>query len=130
MKQIHFGLLSLGLFLSGCSVMHFKNGSAESSGKIHEAWHHNVAYSLLEVSPPIDLKTQCEGRGWTQVTTQETLITGLAGAVDEAITGLFVPGGINIWDPQFIQWTCSEGAGAPASNSPAAPADTAGRGLP
>lgn len=119
MKIALIGLSVSGLLLSGCSVMHFKNGETPARGQVHEAWHHNAAYSLLEVSKPVDLKTLCAGKGWSRVTTQETFVTGLAGGVDNALTGIVVPGGIDIWDPQFIQWTCGDETGAPAADAPA-----------
>lgn len=101
-----------GLVLSGCSVMHFQNGAVEPTGRMHESWHHNVAYSLLEISKPLDMKTLCADQGgkWSMITTKETFITGLAGQADEALTGALLKsaGGIDLWDPQMVEYTCGK----------------------
>ena len=42
------------------------------------------------------------------ITTKETFVTGLAGQADNAATGLLVPGGIDVWDPQMVEYTCGK----------------------
>jgi len=115
-------VLSAGLF-SGCSVMHFKNGSADNSGRVNENWHHNMLFSLLEASKPLNMKTLCPG-GWVSVTTKETFVTGLVGGIDNALTSVLLPpGGIDVWDPQAVEWVCGEGGGI-------RPADTTATSAP
>jgi hypothetical protein len=105
-------LLSLavsGLLLSGCSVMHFRNGDVESESRPMEKWHHNVAYSLMEISPVINLGALCDDTAWSVVTTKETFVTGLAGSIDGIVTGPFTAGvGVDVWDPQMVEYTCAE----------------------
>jgi hypothetical protein len=100
------------LILTGCSVMHFQNGQVEPAGRLHEQWHHNVAYSLYEVSKPLDMKALCPENGgkWSMVTTKETFITGLAGQADDVITAglLKGAGGVDLWDPQMVEYTCGK----------------------
>ena len=104
MKKLSLLTLAAGLLLSGCSVMHFKNGSVEKSGAAMEKWHHNVAYSLYELSGPLDAKTLCSQTGtWSMITTKETLITGLAGSAVNTVAY-----GVNIWDPQMVEYTCGK----------------------
>lgn len=104
-----------GYCLAGCSVMHFKNGDVKSEGPVLEKWHHNVAFSLMELSPVLDLSTLCPDKKWSMITTKETFLTGLAGTADEALTGALLHGaGINLWDPQMIEWKCG---GAKAGNA-------------
>jgi hypothetical protein len=100
-----------GLILSGCSVMHFQNGSVEPSGKTIESWHHNVAFSLLEVSKPLDMKTLCAENGgkWSMITTKETFVTGLAGSIDDIVTGaLLKRTSLDLWDPQMVEYACGK----------------------
>jgi hypothetical protein len=90
-------ILGATALLCGCSVMHFKNGSVEPSGRTVEKWHHNVALSLYEVSPPLDMKALCAEKQWSMVTTKETVVTALAGTV---LSGL--------WDPQLAVYKCGD----------------------
>ncbi len=108
MKTFISSLAAASLLLCGCSVMHFQNGTVEPTSRPIEKWHHNVAYSLLEISKPIDLKAACSAGTWSMITTQETFITGLAGNADNVLTGILVPGGIDIWDPQMVEYTCGK----------------------
>jgi len=95
-------LAGAALLLCGCSVMHFKNGDVAAEGRPVERWHHNVAYSLYEYSEPLDMKTLCSATGkWSDVTTKETFITGLAGSVDALIY-------VDIWDPQIVEYSCGK----------------------
>jgi hypothetical protein len=109
-NSILASLAAAGLILSGCSVMHFQNGAVEPSGRAIEKWHHNVAFSLMELGAPIDMKKLCpESAGkWSMITTKETFITGLAGGVDNAVTSAFTGVGIDIWDPQMVEYTCGK----------------------
>jgi hypothetical protein len=108
-KKLLISLATAGLLLSGCSVMHFQNGAVEPAGRPMEKWHHNVAYSLLEVSPVINIGALCDDAPWSVVTTKETLVTGLAGAIDGILTGPLTAGvGVDIWDPQMVEYSCGE----------------------
>ena len=107
MKNI-LSIIAAAALLTGCSVMHFQNGTVEAEGRPVEKWHHNVAYSLMEVSKPVDLKELCADKKWSMITTKETFVTGLAGSADNALTGILVPGGIDIWDPQMVEYTCGK----------------------
>lgn len=124
MKIFKLGLLAaLSASLMGCSVMHFKNGSIDGDEQPREKWHHNFAYSLYEGSPPIDLKSECEGRAWSNVTTKETLVTGLAGGADDAVTaGILKGGGINLWDPQLVVIECGDGSPSSQPDATSTPA--------
>jgi len=94
-------LIAAATLLCGCSVMHFQNGDVAPEGRPIEKWHHNVAYSLYELSKPVDMKTLCADRSWSMVTTKETLITGLAGSADSFIY-------VDLWDPQMVEYYCGK----------------------
>lgn len=89
--------LAFAAVLCGCSVMHFQNGPVEPRDRTVDTWHHNVALSLYEISPPLNMTTLCAGKNWSMVTTKETVVTALAGMVGGAI-----------WDPQIASYTCGE----------------------
>ncbi|HKP97333.1 MAG TPA: hypothetical protein VJ385_16420 [Fibrobacteria bacterium] len=113
-----------GLCFAGCSVMHFKNGDVKNEGHVQEKWHHNAAFSLMELSPVLNLSALCPEKNWSMITTKETFLTGLAGSADEAVTGALLHGaGIDLWNPQAIEWYCG-GAIAGNAASPA-PDDSA-----
>ena len=108
MKTKLAGLIAAAFFCTNCSVMHFKNGSAPSDNEVREEWHHNAALSLLELSAPVDLTKRCTEGKWSVVTTKVTFLNALAGSVDEAVTAGLTKGfGINLWDPQTVEWECS-----------------------
>ena len=101
----------LAFALSGCAVMHFKNGEVESAEPPVAKWHHNVLLSLVETSPVVNLKGNCDDKEWSMFTTKETFATGLLGGLDDIATSVFMPpgfGGIDIWDPQAIEYSCAE----------------------
>lgn len=91
------------LSLVGCSVMHFQNGPVQAEGRTIEQWHHNVALSLYEVSPPLNMKALCADKPWSMITTQETFATGLAGAAVNSVAL-----GVSVWDPQMVDYTCGK----------------------
>jgi hypothetical protein len=108
MKHLSFvSAAAAALLFVGCSVMHFQNGPVEPAGRYVEKWHHNLAYSLYEVSPPLDMRALCPEGDWSKVTTKRTFITVLAGGIDDALTSVILPpSGIDIWDPQMVEYTC------------------------
>jgi hypothetical protein len=107
-KKLLISLAAAGLLLTGCSVMHFQNGTVEPNDRPVEKWHHNVALSLLEVSPVVNIGALCDDKPWSMVTTKETFVTGLAGSVDNIVTSAFAGFGIDIWDPQAVEYSCGE----------------------
>ncbi|GEM_PF-328461 len=132
MKKIYFSALVFGLLFSGCSVMHFKNGEVESAGPLHEEWHHNGIFTLVEFSPPVDLAGRCPGRNWSVITTKLSFVTGLVGGIDQAVTGLVIPGGLDLWSPQDVEWYCGEkvaGAAVPTDSTKKAPKEAASHSL-
>lgn len=124
MKKNIFVAALAGLCFAGCSVMHFKNGDVKNEGPVQEKWHHNAAFSLMELSPVLNLSALCPEKTWSMITTKETFLTVLAGSADEVVTGALLHGvGIDLWDPQAIEWYCG-GAKSGGTVSPA-PADSA-----
>lgn len=89
--------------LSGCSTIIFSNDNASSTVEYKE-WHHNVAYSLYEISEPVNLDRYCED-DWSEVVVEKDLVTAIAGGVDEAVTA-FV-GGVDVWDPWAVTVRCA-----------------------
>ena len=97
MKLSLSALAFAALTLTGCSVMHFKNGPVEATGRTSERWHHSVGYALYELSGPLDMTKLCADKSWSMVTTQESVATGVAGMVGGAI-----------WNPQLVLYTCGK----------------------
>lgn len=113
----------IALALSGCAVMHFQNGDVESDGPATSKWHHNVLLSLVEVSPVVNLKANCDDKEWSMFTTKETFGSGFVGGLDNVATSLLTPrgfGGIDLWDPQVVEYSCAKG-GTESPANPEAP---------
>jgi len=94
-------MLCMSLALSACHKMVIVNSQAEPGGAATEDMHINLAFSLYEHSPPVDLKQKCPDRSWHSVTTVDTPITIILGMVDSA---LFI---FDAWDVQSVQVECS-----------------------
>ena len=87
--------------VSGCSTIEFTNGEGMSNEQ-YSVWHHNVAYSLYEVSPPVQPSKFCPD-GWSKVTVEKDIVTAIGGSVDEAMTF----GAVDIWDPWAVSINCA-----------------------
>ena len=95
-----FGLLSV--LCAGCSTIQFQNGPSTQPREISNEWHHIAAFSLMEVSDPVDLTDRCNGKAWDTVTTERTFINGLAGMIDSLIIG------VDLWEPWTVEYSCRE----------------------
>jgi len=89
------------LFMASCGVMHFENGKRSGSGTTYSAWHHNGIYDLVEFSSPVTPNRFCGERDWKRFTTKHTVLTAIAGSIDEML--LF---GVNVWSPQVVECEC------------------------
>ena len=96
MKQV-LGIVTAVVLLTGCYRLNFTNGAA--NGAAYDTWHHSVAFSLVEVSPPVEANKICSDSKWGRVTTQDTPVTAIAGSIDYAIA-------LDIWDPQMVTVQC------------------------
>lgn len=96
MKKI---ALIIALCLSGCTTIHFDNGTDVSGLANAQKWHHIGIISLVEFSAPVNLESECGNKEWSSVQTQLTPINMLAGFV----AGLIVPG---VWSPKSVEVTC------------------------
>ena len=104
MKNTLLTMLTAGsiALISGCSTIVFTNDN-QASSETYGVWHHNVAYSLYELSEPLDPNHYCDA-GWAKVTVEKDLITAIAGSVDEAVTF----GGVDLWDPWAVTINCAK----------------------
>lgn len=94
-------LACLALTAAGCTTIQFDNGPATSVNKTKTAkWHHNVAFSLYELSKPVNLSEECAEKEWVSVKTEQTFINGLASTVANS----FGP----IWYPKTVEIECKK----------------------
>lgn len=85
------------IFLSGCTTIHFDNGS-EVGQLTTKTWHHNVAASLYEVSEPVNLEKQCDDKSWSSVKTELSFVNAIASGV----VNTFLP----LWYPKTVEVSC------------------------
>jgi hypothetical protein len=94
-------ILSASLFVSGCTTIHFDNGQQLATNNVTtQKWHHNVVFSLYELSEPVNLDKECVSAPWASVKTEKTFINGLAASVTNSIGP--------IWYPKTVEVTCSK----------------------
>jgi len=101
MKSIKALVLSsvVMALLAGCSTIEFANtGVMSSNTEAYDYWHHNVAFSLYELSSPVNLDN-CQSGNWSSFTVEKTFISAVAGSAD-----LFVA--FDIWDPWIAELGC------------------------
>ena len=92
-------ILIFSIILSGCTTIHFdKEGEPSNYAVANEKWHHNVAYSLFEISSPVNLEQRCGEKEWVSVKTETSFINGIA-----SLAGYIIPGG---WDPKTTTVAC------------------------
>jgi len=93
-------IAALTLFATGCTSIHFDNGSQGVNARAtSEQWHHNFALALYEGSSPVDLKANCNGGQWQSVETQLSFINGLAAGAANIVGP--------IWYPKTVKTSCA-----------------------
>jgi len=87
------------LLLSACTKIHFDQAEPviENPEQSQSAWHHNMAFSLVEVSQPVDLGAKCGSNGWESVKTETSFLNGLIG---------WIPYVSAIWTPKTVTVQC------------------------
>ena len=96
MKKI---ALIIALCLSGCTTIHFDNGTDVSGLANAPKWHHIGILSLVEFSAPVNLETECGNKEWNSVQTELTFLNGLASSIVNSV----VPAA---WSPKTVEVTC------------------------
>lgn len=102
---MNFRILSVVLLLplTGCYAVTFSKDVG--SGETVSEMHHNGIISLVEFSSPVNPTQMCGG-DWASVTTSESVVTALAGGLDNAVMYAIGAYGIDIWDPQQVEVEC------------------------
>ena len=85
---------------TGCTSIHFDNGTEQSNQAAKEQWHHNFALALYEGSEPVNLKANCDGGQWQSVETQLSFVNGLASSAANVIAP--------IWYPKTVKTKCAD----------------------
>lgn len=100
MKKLLLGVAA-ALAVTGCSTMHFDNGSQVRTSSDSSSWHHTAVFALVEVTAPVELDKRCRSDEWSSVKTEQSFLNGLAGGAVNAIT--VVP----VWTPLTVDVACS-----------------------
>ena len=92
----------LGLTLVGCSTINFVQYEQPGEHKTVHRWHHTTLNGMVEVSKPLDIRTICQNRAWTKITTEHTVYNWLA---EIAIPK---PGGVLLYSAWTNKVQCHE----------------------
>lgn len=95
-----FFILLVTLVVAGCSTIEFVDTTQVRSFESYESMHHNLVYSLIEISDPVDLR-QCES-GWQSVVVEDSVLTVIVGNLDSFFIG------IDVWDPWAVTIHCAQ----------------------
>ena len=85
--QTRLLLLLVTLSLAGCSTVTFVQYEQPGEQATVNRWHHATINGMVEISQPLDVRTVCNKRTWTKITTEHTFYNGL-------ITVLIPPVGV------------------------------------
>ena len=85
-------LVALAILLAACSTIYFHNGQPAAKQTTIHRTHHIMAFDLVEVSPPVDLRQECAGHDWRSVKSEVTFVNGLVAAFTEPIYGPWTVG--------------------------------------
>lgn len=105
-------VITLLILSSGCSTIHFtqnvENNAEEKVLPSH--WHDTTLDGFVEISPPVNLYQECQGKQWKRVTSELTFTNGLTTAlVSGAVTAVApVLEFVNLYTPWTVQTTCVE----------------------
>lgn len=107
MKKIAIVLIA-AFINTACTTITFESKDANISNKVSkkEKWHHNVAFGLVEVSAPVNLKQECEGHGWTSVTTESSFSNIVLSQISNAIMRPLTINSYGVWTPKTVTVTC------------------------
>jgi hypothetical protein len=89
------------ILVSGCTKIHFDQSEpvVPDPGDSQSKWHHNMALSLVEVSPAVDLEAKCGANRWESVKTEKSFLNGLVTAIPYVSW---------IWTPKTVTVQCKE----------------------
>ena len=87
------------LLVSACTTIHFDETEpvVANPQQSQSEWHHIMAFSLVEVSEPVDLAAKCGSNGWESVKTEVSFLNGLIG---------WIPYVSAIWAPKTVTVQC------------------------
>ena len=87
------------MITTGCTRIYFDNGiPTPNPSSIHTKWHHNVAFGLMEISPPVNLKKACQSKQWSSVKTEIS--------ASNLIAILIVNSRAPLWYPKKVTIRC------------------------
>lgn len=66
------------LTLFGCHTITFVQFEQEGERQTYSRWHHATLNGMVEVSKPLDIRTVCQKKAWTKITTEHTAYNWLA----------------------------------------------------
>ena len=78
LKRFRAGLvLPAMLVAAGCSTVTFVQYEQPGEHATTDRWHHATINGMVEISRPLDVRTVCDKRTWTTITTEHTFYNGL-----------------------------------------------------
>ncbi|KZZ40613.1 hypothetical protein A3758_21355 [Oleiphilus sp. HI0118] len=123
--------------LQACAVIHFENGPVvpdpspdigfdwtlgllsdsdampdlqydAASSIRYRRWYHHAIFSLAEISNPLQLKVDCSGLEWNQITTEVTPTDFIFGLTDNILLYNANSWALDLWSPWSIEYSCRD----------------------
>jgi hypothetical protein len=125
------------LSLQACAVIHFENGPVvpdpnanagfdwsfglfsdddmipslqydAASSVRYRRWYHHAIFSIAEASNPMQLKVDCSGLEWNQITTEVTPSDFVFGLADNLLLYNANAWALDLWSPWSIEYSCRD----------------------
>ena len=101
--------------LSACSTIHFTHdlsSNRQPAEPLRTQWHDTTIDGMIEISPPVNLYRQCQGKPWSQVTVEFSVSNGVTtGLISGVLTSLApVFNWVTLYSPWSVETRCSQPA--------------------
>lgn len=98
---------SFGLFSDDDVISNLQYDAASSVR--YRRWYHHAIFSVAEASNPLQLKVECSGLEWNQITTEVTPTDFVFGLADNLLLYNANAWALDLWSPWSIEYSCRDG---------------------
>ncbi len=98
--------------LSACSTIHFTHdlsSNRQPAEPLRTKWHDTTIDGMIEISPPVNLYRDCQGKPWSKVTVEYSFSNGLTTALISGTLASVAPifDWVSLYSPWTVETYCS-----------------------
>lgn len=108
--------------LSACSTIHFTHdlsSNRQPAEPLRTQWHDTTIDGMIEISPPVNLYRQCQGKPWSKVTVEFSFSNGVTTGLISGVLTSVAPAFnlVTLYSPWSVQTNCSVSVSDPQAAS-------------